>query len=185
MQGVPARVIGIYGPELRPHLRADYSSMNGMSLCDSCDFKVEEGLTGNFLSALCDCDSYRRWICTKCVKAEVKETNEYLLDHTIAETDYERYKEMYGKTKLVIDHQFERLFYCSCGSVIPQDTIPRCTWCKRRHRPEDEWDVERREIDSEMPWYVDDYGCYPIYYEEYETGFAGDDYPWLRYTGPI
>jgi hypothetical protein len=49
-------------------------------------------------------------------------------------------------------------FWCICGEAVPNETVPRCTWCKRRHRPEDEWWDEWEEIGRWMPLF-DNVSC--------------------------
>ncbi|KAI1266021.1 hypothetical protein F5Y18DRAFT_384318 [Xylariaceae sp. FL1019] len=171
----------------RPHVEGSFCKDNVMALCDKCDAEMEANLKGSFLNELCDCNRYRRWICARCVWEEKEETSAYYQEHTISEThDWETFEEMYDATKRVNDHQFELLFFCTCGSVVPQDQIMRCTWCKRRHRPEGEWHAEHQESENNIPGYVDDDGCYPQYSPRlYERDMTWDGYPALRYNGPI
>ncbi|KAI9146999.1 hypothetical protein HJFPF1_13029 [Paramyrothecium foliicola] len=180
------RTIANHGPQRRPHLNPPIQSENVMCLCQSCDIKMDEQLRGKFLNETCDCDVYKRWICRKCVVAEDNETSLYYKKHTISEThDWERYVDMLGKTKCMQDHQFDLLFFCTCGSVVPKDTIPRCTWCKRKHRPEEQWYDEQQEMRRNIPDYVNNDGCYPIWTREYERGVSWTGYPQLGYSGPI
>jgi hypothetical protein len=88
-------------PNRRPHLNAAWQNENIMCLCEDCDVAAEEQLRGCFLSELCDCDRYARWICSKCVKEEQKFTNEYYDKHTVFEGDRE-------STKSMVDHQHNR-----------------------------------------------------------------------------
>ncbi|KAI1499730.1 hypothetical protein F5X99DRAFT_410774 [Biscogniauxia marginata] len=160
----------------RPHLDCAWQIDNVMCLCDACDAKLEEQLRGRFLSELCDCDRYRRWICSRCVNEEKRWTSEYYKKHTVSEVDgYERFEENYDATKVMTDHQFEILLFCTCRAPAPEEARPRCTWCKRKHRPEEEWSDEMREV-RDIPF---DDGCYPIY----DPNAAS--YPRLAYNGPI
>ncbi|KAK4613633.1 hypothetical protein CLAFUW4_08930 [Fulvia fulva] len=68
---------------------------------------MELDLEGRFLSTLCDCDVFTRWICQKCVRAERIFTNEYHRDRTSPEYYDEDWAEA-GPTKEMIDHQFSR-----------------------------------------------------------------------------
>ncbi|KAI2777150.1 hypothetical protein F4815DRAFT_482144 [Daldinia loculata] len=160
----------------RPHLNKSWQNENLMCLCDVCDARLEEQLSGQFLNELCDCDTSKRWICLKCTKEQDKETGEYYKKHTVAEVhDYDRYLEDYDATKVMMDHQFDILFYCTCGAFVPKEARPRCIWCKRKHRPEEEWSREMEET-SNMP--IDD-GSYPIFVPN------ATSYPTLAYNGPI
>ncbi|KAI1475093.1 hypothetical protein F4774DRAFT_398384 [Daldinia eschscholtzii] len=161
----------------RPHFNRTHTADNIMCLCDACDDKLEEQLKGKFLNELCDCDRYRRWICFKCEKQEYKEAREYRKKHTVLETDdYPRYVQDCDSTKCMVDHQFDVLFYCICGAFVPEEARPRCTWCKRKHRPEEEWGDEWREMEK-IPF--DEEGCYPIF-DPYATSYVT-----LAYNGPI
>ncbi|KAI2620594.1 hypothetical protein GGR54DRAFT_601612 [Hypoxylon sp. NC1633] len=134
-------------PNRRPHLNGPWQNENLMCLCDACDTRLEEQLQGKFLNELCDCDRYRRWICLKCVREETRWTQEYYKRHTVREVDdYDHYEKYYDSTKVMQDHQFEILFYCICGACVPKSARPRCTWCKRKHRPEEEWSAEMMEM---------------------------------------
>jgi hypothetical protein len=203
------RVISDSGPQRRPHLNPPWQSDNVMCLCESCDANMEETLRGKFLSDTCDCDVYKRWICSGCVTAEQKETRLYYSKHTVCEVgDWERYqgaanlyyekKSVEGpedwaevtwisscKTKSVQDHQSDRWFFCICGSGVDQDTVPRCTWCKRKHRPEEEWYDEMSEMGRDIPSYVDNDGCYPAWVRGYHGENTRGGYPRLGYNGPI
>ncbi|KAI1409527.1 hypothetical protein F5Y13DRAFT_193282 [Hypoxylon sp. FL1857] len=171
----PRVLDGPHSPNPRPHLDGSQNA-NLMCLCDSCDARLEEQLRGQFLNELCDCNVYRRWICPTCVKKENRWMLEYYKKHTVREVqDYSRYVEDYDSTKVMGDDQFDILFYCPCGAFVPKEARPRCTWCKRKHRPESEWGDESREVRS-VP--VDD-GSYPLY-----SGTVSS-YPTLAYNGPI
>ncbi|OTB02981.1 hypothetical protein M426DRAFT_322210 [Hypoxylon sp. CI-4A] len=163
-------------PNRRPHLNGPWQNENLMCLCDACDAKQEDQVRGKFLNELCDCDYYRRWICMKCAKEEKKWTDEYYKNNTIPEThQYERYEELYDFTKVMMDHQFEILFLCICGAFVPKEARPRCTLCKRRHRPESEWADEMKET-RKIPF---DDGSYPVFVPD------ATSYPTLAYNGPI
>ena len=94
----------------RPHLNGGNENRNLFCLCDDCDARLEEDLKGQFLSEFCDCDVPKRWMCSKCVGDEARETNEMYSRYTIGEThDEERWAELRDKTKGMMDHQFEIL----------------------------------------------------------------------------
>jgi hypothetical protein len=88
-------------PERRPHLNSPWQSENVMCLCPECDERCESELAGRFLSELCDCDIYARWICKKCVEEEQKFTSDYYKNHTKWEGEDDN-------TKTMHDHQFTR-----------------------------------------------------------------------------
>ncbi|KAH6883441.1 hypothetical protein B0T10DRAFT_410925 [Thelonectria olida] len=157
-------------PLRRPHLNSSWQLENVMCLCPSCDAKLEEELAGQFLNELCDCDRFERWICSKCVREDHKFTRDYFDKHT----KWEWYAEDEGDTptKFMTDHQFNRALWCMCGKEVEADTRPRCTWCKRRHLPESEWDNEWKQVGSKMPW-IDNDPCYP----HWVTDGQGN-YPW-------
>lgn len=159
----------------RPHLNAAWQSENVMCLCPECDGRVEEEVRGRFLNELCDCNAYARWICSKCVKEERKFTRDYYEKHTAMDG--------YGETKHMTDHQFDRDFYCLCGNSVPQDTRPRCTWCRRRHLPETEWYDEWRELGRQKPVFEDP--CYPVFLGSRYNTCSDPMYPKLPYDGPI
>lgn len=130
-----------------------------MCLCPPCDEKLESELAGKFLNDLCDCDMYMRWICNKCVSEGKSWTREYYDKCTVLEGG--------GVSKEVMDHQFTRDFYCVCSATVPQDTRPRCTWCKRRHLPEKEWHERYQRLRREVHPFDDP--CYP----HWERGSSG------------
>ncbi|KAH7325604.1 hypothetical protein B0I35DRAFT_347608, partial [Stachybotrys elegans] len=183
------RVISDYGAQRRPHLNPPWQSENVMCLCESCDAKMNETLRGKFLSDTCDCDVYKRWICSGCATAEKKQTKLYYSKHTKTVEGTDDWAELmeivFDETKSMQDHQFERWFFCTCGSRINDDTVPRCTWCKRKHRPEEEWSAEMREMERDIPSYVDNDGCYPIWGRDYQGENTPQGYPRLKYNGPI
>ncbi|KAI8962023.1 hypothetical protein F5Y11DRAFT_324048 [Daldinia sp. FL1419] len=72
------------------------------------------------------------------------------------------------------DHLFEIMFYCTCGAFVLYTARPRCTWCKRQHRPKEEWEDEMEAIRDCPP---DD--CYPIFDPN------STSYPRLACNGPI
>jgi hypothetical protein len=39
-------------------------------------------------------------------------------------------------------------FWCLCGATVPEETWPRCTWCKRRHLPQSQWYQEVEELEA-------------------------------------
>ncbi|KAI1452643.1 hypothetical protein F4805DRAFT_23021 [Annulohypoxylon moriforme] len=164
-------------PERRPHLSSSGDVLNIMCLCDTCDAALEEQLRGKFLNELCDCDRYRRWICPRCSDEETIWSGLYYNTYTAAEErDGALFWERYEKSKLMDDGEYsEVIFWCMCGANVPQEARPRCTWCKRRHRPESEWADELREMEA-IPY---DDGSYPIA-RPYQRS-----YPELAYKGPI
>ena len=89
------------------------------------------------------------------------------------------------ETKVMGDHQDSVFLFCPCGSTIPQDTVPRCWLCKRRHRPEQEWVDEFEGLRANTPPYVDGEGTYPRYTAGYELDITWNGYPKLKYQGPI
>ncbi len=79
-------------------------------MCSPCDSALETSLNGQYLNELCDCDTFKRWICSKCVRAEHVETAAMYRRNSVGETwDYDRFEELYGKTRMVQDHQFQLL----------------------------------------------------------------------------
>ncbi|KAI2618535.1 hypothetical protein GGS26DRAFT_380098 [Hypomontagnella submonticulosa] len=161
----------------RPHF--SHVSANLLCLCARCDAAAEESLRGQFLHELCDCDVFRRWICRRCVREEDRATREYYARHTVREIeDYAHYEQFYDDTLVMPDDQFDVLFYCSCGGFVPKDARPRCAWCRRRHRPMNEWGQEWRDAEREEVE-MDD-GCYPVWGPAYAEG-----YPELSYRGPV
>ncbi|KAI2468754.1 hypothetical protein F4781DRAFT_249452 [Annulohypoxylon bovei var. microspora] len=163
-------------PDRRPHLNGPWQNENLMCLCDACDAELEAQVRGRFLNELCDCDLYKRWICSRCAKEEGEWTKEYYKKNTVREVDdYDRYCQDYDLTKVMTDHQFDILFYCTCGAFVPQEARPRCAWCKRKHRPEGEWSQEMQEVKA-TPF---DDDSYPIFDP------LATSYPTLAYDGPI
>ncbi|KAI6092124.1 hypothetical protein F4821DRAFT_224952 [Hypoxylon rubiginosum] len=164
----------------RPHLNWNGLSENVFCLCAPCDTKLEVQLRGRFLNELCDCDRYRRWICLKCVREEETWAWDYYNQYTIREVDDVMPGHMIGgDTKFMRDGETHVLFHCTCDALVPMDARPRCSWCKRKHRPESEWDTEMREIQA-IP--TDDDGTYPFY--DIHAVYA-ESYPSLAYDGPI
>lgn len=174
-------------PNSRPHVRADGQCENVLCLCPPCDAAMEERLQGRFLDpSRCDCDRYRRWVCRKCVDAEAREADAYLRHHSrVSQGLDELLHDFRHPTKRFpggVDDRQPLWLYCPCGAPVPVDTLFRCTWCKRRHRPEREWKDELAEVKATIPPYVDDGGCYPMYSAE---RYATRTYPRLAYDGPI
>ncbi|KAF2789008.1 hypothetical protein K505DRAFT_352843 [Melanomma pulvis-pyrius CBS 109.77] len=125
--------------EPRPHINAAQEVRNVMCLCNACDARVEAKVRGQFLNETCDCNVYKRWICHKCAKEEQKFTRKYYNEFTTLE-------QAEGLTKYIRDSAIFRDFFCLCTATVPQNTRPRCTWCKRRHLPENQWRLEWEEI---------------------------------------
>ncbi|VUC23477.1 unnamed protein product [Clonostachys rosea] len=142
-------------PDRRPHLNSPHQAENIMCLCPECDTKMENELSGKFLNELCDCDRYTRWICTRCIVEERKFTRDYFDEHTVLEGDEEETKS----------------FWCLCGSPVPENTRIRCTWCKRRHLPEDQWLTEYDEVGSKLPFF-DDNPDYPRWTEDEDRKYV-------------
>ncbi|KAF2114251.1 hypothetical protein BDV96DRAFT_688457 [Lophiotrema nucula] len=161
-------------PRRRPHLNSSWELCNIMCLCSACDAKVEDELKGQFLYETCDCDIYTRWVCSKCVREERKWTSEYFAEHTKVDG--------FAGTKCMGDHQSTRDFWCICGKTVPDEARPRCTWCKRKHLPEDQWLREWDEIGSRMP---DLDPCYPPFIGSRYNIMCEQLYPKLAYDGPI
>ncbi|EXJ73393.1 uncharacterized protein A1O5_03153 [Cladophialophora psammophila CBS 110553] len=176
-------------PRRRPHLNSPCQNENIICLCPDCDTKTEsEEIQGEFLNELCDCDIYTRWICHKCAWEEEYFTRDHYAHNTAHEWDEQRWKDGEDKTKMMVDHQHPIMFFCPCGAYVPTDTRPRCTWCKRRHLPEDEWNQEFVEVGSKMPIFDSD-PCYPPYVGDNTAADIWNDlgrpYPPLQYDGPI
>ncbi|KPM39546.1 hypothetical protein AK830_g7001 [Neonectria ditissima] len=165
-------------PNRRPHLRTNCRVDNIMCLCPPCDAAVETEVAGKFLSQLCDCDLYKRWICAKCAEEELQFSTGYLNNHTKQEwewdaTQYE-VEQGYTPSKIIRDQAFDRAFWCVCGAQPDASVRPRCTWCKRRHLPEEEWLEEFEHVGSKLPffdnnldyprWISDANGSYPVPY---------------------
>ncbi|KAF2426248.1 hypothetical protein EJ08DRAFT_593740, partial [Tothia fuscella] len=159
----------------RPHLNADWQSENVMAFCTECDVAVEEELRGQFLHELCDCDIYERWICLKCAREEEKSSPDYYMNHTTCNDPC--------KTKDVGDHIDIRYFYCPRGKSVPEDMRPRCTWCRRRHLPEEEWDREWKKVGRRLPFFKND-PCYPPFIGDTCASGCDKPYPKLAYKGP-
>ncbi|KAJ0159733.1 hypothetical protein CTA2_9196 [Colletotrichum tanaceti] len=99
-------------PDRRPHLRVWGSHcLEGiLCLCDGCDARTEAELAGQFLNELCDCDSYRRWICTRCQKREVTDYCEYKKEHMLMEWDFDYSWDSevpYPPSKMMKDHAID------------------------------------------------------------------------------
>ena len=168
----------------RPHLNSCFQAANIFCLCPPCDSRLEQELQGQHLNELCDCDVYKRWICLKCHQQELKESHEYFKDHT--EWEYEGVLDWDdpGQTKIIEDHNRDLQFWCVCGANVPHESRPRCSWCKRRHLPEDDW---WDECDGKMPFFDED-PCYPVYKDTQVGGgprTCVKPYPKLAYDGPI
>ncbi|CEJ93621.1 hypothetical protein VHEMI09200 [[Torrubiella] hemipterigena] len=76
-----------------------------------------------------------------------------------------------------------RFFWCECGVTVPEDTIPRCAWCRRRHLHDSLWWREWQEVGSKMPFFEDD-PCYPLWVTD-ENGEYPKPYPKLRYSSLV
>ncbi|KAI0898151.1 hypothetical protein F4806DRAFT_457350 [Annulohypoxylon nitens] len=170
------RIPPIWNFDRRPHLNELLENSNVICLCDSCDTKLEDEIHGEFLNELCDCDILKRWICKKCVKEEERWTKDYYEKYTSGDGQ-ERFSKDYDKTKRMINNDFEISFYCMCGAFVPNHARPRCTWCKRKHRPEREWFMEMDEFDA----ILSEDGSYPVY----DLYSENTSYPTLPYNGPI
>ncbi|KAF4333505.1 hypothetical protein FBEOM_12687 [Fusarium beomiforme] len=171
-------------PNRRPHLTGSFELNNIMCLCEECDKKTEEEVAGKFLSERCDCDVYTRWICVRCEEDERKTTRRYFDERTQMEWDWVVSEDVssgddYEPSKTMQDHQHVRAFWCTCGKTVSQRTVPRCTWCKRRHLPEDEWYEEYKDSGSKLPFFDDD-PDYPRWVSD-ENGKYPTPYPRLGY----
>ncbi|CAG9950185.1 unnamed protein product [Clonostachys rosea f. rosea IK726] len=127
---------------------------------------MEKKLSGKFLNELCDCDRYIRWICTRCIVEEREFTRDYFEEHTVFEGNEKETKS----------------FWCLCGSAVPEDTRIRCTWCKRRHLPEDQWLREYEEVGSKLPFF-DNNPDYPRWTQGEDRKYV-TPYPKLGYHRP-
>ncbi|KAI1090671.1 hypothetical protein F5B19DRAFT_316754 [Rostrohypoxylon terebratum] len=164
----------------RPHLNGPWISQTVICLCDSCDAKLEDEIRGDFLNERCDCDTVKRWICKKCVMEEERWAEEYYERYTSGD-GRNRFNKDYGNTKRMVGFKFEISFFCMCGAFVPQHARPRCTWCKRKHRPEDEWFIEMDENEA-TPFDDGSYAIHVPYSGPYSRSTA---YPTLPYSGPI
>lgn len=88
------------GPCRRPDIQHFYNFEDIMWLCLKCDAKTEEELKGKFLSELCDCDLYTRWICTRCYEDVEKFTDAY------TKLQWEQRKKVPGYESPTIEHDF-------------------------------------------------------------------------------
>lgn len=113
-----------YMSSRRPHLRPDYSSVNIICYCNSCDKGVEQRMQGK----LCGCDQYTRWICLRCRYKEIEESGWYYKNFTKYGDDME------GDGMVLGDHQHNRAFFCPCGARPLRMGNIRCLWCRRQHR---------------------------------------------------
>ncbi|KAK3682784.1 hypothetical protein B0T22DRAFT_471962 [Podospora appendiculata] len=177
------RVRGWYSQSCRPHLNGAWQMTNVMAMCTACGEKQEDQLKGRFLSELCDCNIFRRWVCSKCVVEEQQEFAEYRRNFTapefVPEEDLE-YERFVG-TSWIQDHQFIRYLLCPCGDKVPQGFRLRCTWCKRRHLPHADWHDEYRQLGGDrMPW-IDDDPTYPVWVTDHRRKYP-TPYPPLRYS---
>ncbi|KAK3377322.1 hypothetical protein B0T24DRAFT_620964 [Lasiosphaeria ovina] len=144
-------------PVRRPHLSLAWFSYNVTGFCPPCDARTESEVRGKFLSELCDCDMFRRWICNKCHSEEEQESKAYYAKHTDDERDWiTEVDDRLPATKAVINHQNTLYLYCPCGANVPPESRLRCSLCKRRHLSEEEWHREIEEGGTEMPWFDDD-----------------------------
>ncbi|CAG9945745.1 unnamed protein product [Clonostachys rosea f. rosea IK726] len=77
----------------------------------------------------------------------------------------------------IIDHAFEVAFWCTCGKALEDDNPIRCTWCRRRHLPEDDWYRDGRDG---LPFFDNDPD-----YPKWTSGSNGhypNPYPKLGYV---
>ncbi|TIC95055.1 hypothetical protein CH35J_008791 [Colletotrichum higginsianum] len=170
----------------RPHLRewGSHVFKNILCLCDGCDARTEAEVAGQFLNELCDCDSYRRWICTRCRRQEDVDYYEYKEKRMLMEWDLDNSWDSevpYPPSKMMQDHAFDCVIWCQCGAVVPEDQRPRCIWCKRRHLPEDRWTREYEEVGMWLPFFEEDPN-----YPNWVTGTNEypSPYPRLGYSRP-
>lgn len=173
--------LGQWPDNSRPHLQIQGGYENVMALCPPCDDAMEQRLQCQFLNARCDCDRYSRWICRKCTDAEARDGAGYVRDHT-SEWSVDSASEGSPERKSIRFDNWLLWLDCTCGSIVLSETLLRCTWCKRRHRPESEWGRERWEVRANIPLHADDGGCYPMYSTD---RYSTDTYPRLNYQGPI
>lgn len=99
------------GVRSRPHLSAGWENENILCLCDACDAKLEEELRGQFLHELCDCERDTRWLCSKCVDRQDRETREMYDKYTVF-SESEGYEELADVTKTMVDHAFYLAVCC-------------------------------------------------------------------------
>ncbi|KAF7548779.1 hypothetical protein G7Z17_g6825 [Cylindrodendrum hubeiense] len=95
--------------ERRPHLNAAFQLTYIMCLCEPCDAAVEKEVSGKFLNDLCDCDVFKRWICTPCKEEEGTFIREYFKNHTLDEGHSDWDNRFFERlpSKGMIDHQFQ------------------------------------------------------------------------------
>ncbi|RSM07888.1 hypothetical protein CDV31_008380 [Fusarium ambrosium] len=165
--------------ERRPHLNATFQIGAVMCLCPPCDAAMEKEVQGKFLNELCDCDALRYWICSKCRQDVDTFTGNYRGEHTALEGEIQFFGPL--PTKQMNDAGWIRALWCMCGETILRDTRMRCTWCKRRHLPEEDWFDEWEMIGSKMPWFDDD-PDYPHW--QTDRNKYPVPYPKLGYTRP-
>ncbi|KAK3332577.1 hypothetical protein B0T19DRAFT_439402 [Cercophora scortea] len=177
------RVKECYSQSCRPHLNGAWQMANVMAMCTACDEKQEDQLKGRFLSELCDCHIFRRWICSKCVVEEHKEFRAYRRNFTAPEFNPDEdveYKRFIG-TSWIQDHQFMRYLLCPCGDKVPPGFRLRCTWCKRRHLPYEDWHDEYRQVGGDRMSWIDDDPTYPVWVTDHRRKYPSP-YPPLRYN---
>ncbi|RSL63233.1 hypothetical protein CEP54_005328 [Fusarium duplospermum] len=167
-------------PQRRPHLNASFQIGAVMCLCPPCDAAMEKETEGKFLNELCDCDALRYWICSKCRQEVDTFTGNYRGEHTALEGEIEVFGPL--PTKQMNDAGWIRALWCICGETIPRDTRMRCTWCKRRHLPEEDWFDEWDSVGSKMPWFDDD-PDYPHWQTDGDSRYPVP-YPKLGYKRP-
>lgn len=95
----------------RPYLSTGLESINIFCLCRACDESEETELAGKFLSKLCDCDTYKRWICSKCHWKEMLASGKYYSQYTKLENELPDGgfdENEVPVSKALQDHQFMR-----------------------------------------------------------------------------
>jgi hypothetical protein len=169
-----------YASSRRPHLDAAYQSHTILCYCNDCDAEVEKGVVAKgYLSEVCDCDAYKRWICLKCKGKEWEEDGWYYTNWTRGDWEQNSKTQPGGTTEgyydgmVLGDHQHYRAvsnpliildfvanmiqFWCPCGKRSPSDGNIRCQWCKRRHRmsKQDDEGIRRTYLSyDENPSYI-------------------------------
>ncbi|KAK1718077.1 uncharacterized protein BDZ83DRAFT_586224 [Colletotrichum acutatum] len=134
--------------------RYNWRPLNIMCLCRDCDFQLESDNRKLQLSDTCDCNLCLRWLCIKCEDAQRKETTAYYDTRTkeaSGQNNVLNQPEEWGPDEAAETKQLEiygkwRNFYCPCGAAVAQETVPRCTWCRRRVKSQDEWLDERNQL---------------------------------------
>ncbi|CAG9983554.1 unnamed protein product [Clonostachys byssicola] len=93
-------------------------------------------------------------------------------------TDDSSSDDLFRPSITIIDHAFMVAFWCTCGKALENDNPIRCTWCRRRHLPEDDWYEDGRDG---MPFFDND-PDYPNWTSDSSNGHYPNPYPKLGYV---